>query len=76
MPKIYSQANIVIVWLGKEADDSDQALEVIVEAGRDKTTSFSDEAAIQQAIIKLLQRSWFRRIWVMRHCVHNGRVVC
>jgi hypothetical protein len=76
MPKIFSQANSVIVWLGEEADDSDQALEVIVEAGRDRATSLSVEATVQQAVIKLLQRSWFRRIWVMIHLDYNTGVVC
>jgi hypothetical protein len=76
MPKIYSQANSVIVWLGEEADDSDQALEVIVEAGRDRTTSLPTNPAVQQAVIKLLQRSWFRRIWVIIHFVYTTKTIC
>jgi hypothetical protein len=73
MPKIYSQANSVIVWLGEEADGSDQALEVIVEAGRDRNISLPVDTAVQQAVIKLLQRSWFRRIWVIIHFVYTTK---
>jgi hypothetical protein len=75
MPKIYSQANSVIVWLGEGADDSDQALEAIVKAGRDRTTTFPDEAVVQQAVTKLLQRSWFRRIWVMIQFAPTTKVI-
>jgi hypothetical protein len=41
MAKIYSQANLVIVWLGEAAEFSDQALEQILAAGRDTSTRLS-----------------------------------
>ena len=63
MPKIYGQANRVIIWLGEAADDSDLAVEEIRVAGSKKSTNSSNET-IQQAILALLGRSWFRRIWV------------
>jgi len=63
MAKIYSQANRVIVWLGETADDSDRAVEEIrVAAG--KSTNSSNNETIQQAILALLRRPWFQRIWV------------
>jgi hypothetical protein len=64
MAKIYGQANRVVVWLGEEADHSDLALEAIRIAGGKKTINSSDKEAVQQALLELLQRSWFRRIWV------------
>jgi hypothetical protein len=58
MAKIYGQANNVLVWLGDGTDGSDQAFRAILlaQTDTDKTT--------QGAIISLLRRRWFRRIWV------------
>ncbi|KAK4155069.1 heterokaryon incompatibility protein-domain-containing protein [Chaetomidium leptoderma] len=47
MAKIYAKAGRVIVWLGEAADGSDQAIEDIRFA----------------AVLALLQRPWFQRIW-------------
>jgi hypothetical protein len=66
MAKIYGQANRVVVWLGEAADDSDLAFEEIRVAGgkKSKSTNPLDCGSIQQAVLALLQRPWFRRIWV------------
>lgn len=64
MAKIYSQASRVLVWLGEAADNSDQALEEIRAAGGKATNSLNDET-IQSAVLALLQRPWFQRIWVL-----------
>jgi hypothetical protein len=64
MAKIYAQANRVVVWLGEAADNSDRALEEIRVAGGKEFTNSSNNEMIQQAIIALLNRPWFRRIWV------------
>jgi hypothetical protein len=63
MAKIYSQANRVLVWLGEAADNSDQALEEIRVAGGKATISLNNKT-IRLAVLALLQRNWFRRIWV------------
>ena len=62
--KIYGQANRVIVWLGEEADNSDQALEDIRVAAEGDFMNSSNNKKSQKAILKLLERPWFRRIWV------------
>jgi hypothetical protein len=64
MAKIYGHANRVIVWLGVAADDSDLVLEAIRLAGAKKSTNSLDSERIQRAVLALLQRPWFRRIWV------------
>jgi hypothetical protein len=46
------------------ADNSDQALEEIRVAGGEGSTNSLNNEIIQQAIIALLNRPWFRRIWV------------
>lgn len=73
MAKIYGQANRVVVWLGEAADDSDRALEEIRVAGGKKSTNPSNNKTIQQAVLALLQRSWFRRIWVREQTLDNIR---
>jgi len=64
MAKIYGQANRVIVYLGEAADDSDQALEDIRVAAEAESISSSQSEEGQKAMLKLLERPWFRRIWV------------
>ncbi|KAH7082696.1 heterokaryon incompatibility protein-domain-containing protein [Paraphoma chrysanthemicola] len=66
MAKIYGQANRVVVWLGEAADNSDLALEEIRVAGYKKSTKSLDSERIQQAVLALLQRPWFRRIWILQ----------
>jgi len=73
MAKIYGQANRVIVWLGKAADDSDQALEDIRVAAEGEFTNLSNNEKSQKAILKLLKRPWFRRIWVREQIPDNIR---
>jgi hypothetical protein len=64
MAKIYGQANRVLVWVGDAAADSDLALEAIRVAGGKKSTNSSINKKIQQAVLALLERPWFRRVWV------------
>ena len=64
MVKIFGQATRVVVWLGEAADNSDRALEEIRTAGGKKSPNSSNNETIQQAVLALLQRPWFRRIWV------------
>jgi hypothetical protein len=61
MAKIYGQANRVVVWLGRAANCSDQALEEIR----------INKGMVQQAVLALLRRPWFRRIWVREHKRNN-----
>ena len=60
MAKIYAKASRVIVWLGEAAAGSDQALEEICIVAELHTKRSVNEAAI----LTLLQRPWFQRIWV------------
>jgi hypothetical protein len=71
MAKIYSKAHRVIVWLGKEAVDTKGTLEDICLAASEESTGRSKKQMNQQAIINLLQRPWFQRIWVREQTNHN-----
>ena len=63
MAKIYAKAHQVNVWLGESAHDSSQALQQICLAS-DTPQNEANHSINQQAILALLQRPWFRRIWV------------
>ncbi|RDW62183.1 hypothetical protein BP6252_11616 [Coleophoma cylindrospora] len=76
MTKIYGQADRVIVWLGEAADNGDQALEVIRAAGNGVTSSLSHEILL--AVLNLLRRPWFRRIWVLQEVAvaRHVQIIC
>ncbi|OOO14945.1 Heterokaryon incompatibility [Aspergillus oryzae] len=82
MPMIYGQASQVIVWLGETADQSDKALETIRlaaddEPSEDKPTDIQQEMN-HTAIVRLLERPWFRRIWVLQevHAAQDILLIC
>ncbi|PON25613.1 hypothetical protein TGAM01_v205498 [Trichoderma gamsii] len=67
MMNIYSRASQVIVWLeesieGTYSGDTSQAIEEIGRAADGRLTKSSNDKAIR----KILQRSWFQRIWVLQ----------
>jgi hypothetical protein len=64
MAKIYGQASRVVVWLGEAADNSDHALEEILVAGAKNSKNPADKEVTGKAVLALLQRPWFRRVWV------------
>lgn len=64
MAKIYAKASRVIVWLGEAANNSDEALEAIRAAAENQRVDTLMGAVSQQAILTLLGRDWFQRIWV------------
>jgi len=64
MAKIYAKASRVIVWLGEAADCSDQALEVLRAAAEEQHANTPPDEANRQAVLALLGREWFQRIWV------------
>lgn len=61
MAAIYAKARGVIVWLGETETSGERALDAIRRFGEN---SILNPKPPQQEIQQLLQRSWFRRIWV------------
>ncbi|RYP64101.1 hypothetical protein DL771_008920 [Monosporascus sp. 5C6A] len=66
MAKIYANAYRVIVWLGEAASDSDQAFEALRKAAKEQRAPSIIDKPTQQAILALLERPWFQRIWVLQ----------
>jgi len=64
MAMVYARACRVIVWLGEAEDDSEQALEEIHRAAAEQPTKLHQK--MQDAILTLLRRPWFKRIWVSK----------
>ncbi len=71
MSKIYSKASRVIVWLGEAENDSDRALEEIRLAADEMSNALVNKLT-KQAILTLLQRPWFKRIWVREDSGTSG----
>jgi hypothetical protein len=86
MATIYAKASSVIVWLGEAQNNSDQALDALriassarFEAKQYRQTAQASIWLSEPAILQLLERPWFRRIWVRKstfaegNCETNGR---
>lgn len=78
MARIYAKASGVIVWLGEATHDSDQAFQALLDAAETSHTdsepafgktnhqpaTFPIDEISKQAVLTLLERPWFQRIWV------------
>jgi hypothetical protein len=62
MASVYTMASKVVVWLGKAESESDLALEAL--QGAANSTDVLKSLAVHMAVMELLDRKWFRRIWV------------
>ena len=90
MGKIYEYAWSTVVWLGEEADNSSDALEVMLAAGGALQLYLHDRAPALESfegfglpapdspkwfeINKLLSRPWFQRVWVMQEVVMSSSI--
>jgi hypothetical protein len=63
MVKNYGLAMRVVVWLGPAADNSDLALDALRHAANERLKSVSDMTEFELAVIQLIHRHWFRRVW-------------
>ncbi len=74
MAGIYTKASRVLVWLGETADNSDQALlEIVRIAAENEPLDSVNDRTTQEAILALLKRSWFQRIWVSKETLNTTR---
>ncbi|EHK45650.1 hypothetical protein TRIATDRAFT_291940 [Trichoderma atroviride IMI 206040] len=76
MATIYALANRVIVWLGEAEDNSDQALEELHNSADGQPAG--EDQRLRNAVLKLLQRPWFKRIWILQEvaAARNVLILC
>jgi hypothetical protein len=84
MKQIYQQAMEVVIWLGKEADNSNVAMDYITNKGLSPLKSkangyrrmWTDDQG--KAILALCERNYWRRIWIVQEVIHarNLTVCC
>lgn len=60
---------------GVATEDENVVTEVEIVAVKDESTSLSNSERSQEAILKLLMRPWFRRIWVLQEVAAARRVL-
>jgi hypothetical protein len=72
MSKIYSKADLVLVWLGQDADDSSLATRNIATANHIVT-----EQDVR-ALISLLSRPYWTRMWIVQEVIlaHGIYLLC
>jgi hypothetical protein len=83
MRDIYESARQTIVWLGEAADDSGLAFQLIEAWGNCNNdfdgflqkSPFAFDEKMWDAANKLLQRSWWMRVWVYQEFVLSKRVI-
>ncbi|CAK7232174.1 hypothetical protein SEUCBS140593_008173 [Sporothrix eucalyptigena] len=72
MTREYNTAYRAIVWLGDSSEQGDEAFRALRDAASQQqrsgaandVTDDSDNEPNQEAVIRLLQRPWFQRVWV------------
>jgi hypothetical protein len=80
MRHIFQRAYVTMVWLGEERDDSDRAMDAIQRWGAARVTHGDVKSIVQnisdpfdsrdfEAVSKLLERVWWRRVWALQEVV-------
>ena len=91
MGQIYQQASSVLIWLGPAGQNSDLALKMIangkVLANAGVRTNWYDDtrgyprisrASFWQPVLSLLQRPYFRRVWIVQEVLRakSLKILC
>lgn len=72
MGQIFQTAQHVVAWLGHDYDGSQEAMGALTHI-HDKTTS-NHEDIPWQSINSLLERPWFRRVWITQELMLPSKV--
>jgi hypothetical protein len=75
MARIYGRADKVIVWLGESTDDSDLAIEELSSAANKGAFYEPKHGNTRHAVLRLMSRPWFRRIWVLQEAAAARRIL-
>jgi hypothetical protein len=73
MSKIYSQATNVVIFLGHATQDSDLAIDFIVECDSPKSDtsslSYPKSEHLINALNNFFRQPWFTRVWVIQEAI-------
>ncbi|EHK43251.1 uncharacterized protein TrAtP1_001539 [Trichoderma atroviride] len=73
MAAIYSSATNVAIYLGEASQDSDLAIDFIIECDKPSadtnSLSYPKSAELVQALSSFFYRPWFTRVWVIQEVV-------
>ncbi|KAF8859439.1 HET-domain-containing protein [Acephala macrosclerotiorum] len=74
MNRIYRSASTVLVWLGPDADNSDEVMRKIQIFDKQSWQTYD----FQVGFMEILYRPWFTRIWVLQEFLlgRNPRIGC
>jgi hypothetical protein len=81
MKKIYTTASEVYIWLGVEAENSDDAMDWLIEKGSKKLRPHGPgyhpiwNRLQGKALVRLCERPYWRRMWIIQEIVHAERIV-
>ena len=91
MSTIYQRAWSTLVWLGEEADNSDDAIDTLLttktalqyfEDGRapnaedfERLFLPASDSPKWQALGKLMRRPWFQRVWIIQEVVLSQQII-
>ncbi|KAM0162373.1 hypothetical protein ACHAQE_003816 [Botrytis cinerea] len=76
MRRVYSDASTVLIWLGPEADGSEEAMRSVERFDKEYWQTYD----FQAQFMEILFRPWFTRIWTVqefamaKHSVVDGRI--
>lgn len=72
MDKIYQQATCVAIWLGREADDSGRAIQLLKHTVAPATSEWTSllEQRDLKALRSLFRRNYWSRLWVVQEVFH------
>jgi hypothetical protein len=89
MIDIYTQAAAVLIWLGDEFHTDWRVFRLIEEFNEKKGNAFpevatlssrlmADDGSLSHAVTRLLQRPWFRRVWIIQEVAvaRKARLIC
>ncbi|KAF2117018.1 heterokaryon incompatibility protein-domain-containing protein [Lophiotrema nucula] len=66
MSRTYSSAQRVVVWLGPTRDSSDFAMDALTDSTKLKQDIASFDDSQYAAVLALLERSYWRRVWIQQ----------
>lgn len=81
MSQVYTNASAVYIWLGRESDDSDLAMEYITrqESKELKTKGIRYRPLWSKqegkALVELCERPYWRRMWIIQEVISARNII-